>query len=409
MKKRKIIRIIARLNIGGPAIHAILLTAGLNKEKFESILITGAVSASEGDMSYLAQNKGVAPVLINELGREISWKDDLAALWKIFKIIRDEQPDIVHTHTAKAGALGRLVVALVNYGLFFKVKSRNRIKLVHTFHGHVFHSYFGWLKSNIFIFIERFLALITDKIVVISCEQANDISNKYNVCNREKISIVPLGLDLDKYLYNKCDGARFRSEFSIKNDCLLIGLIGRLVPVKNHKMFFDAAKMFAEKFPGVNIKFVVIGDGELRNELDNYAIKLGFKNGIIFAGWREKLEDIYPALDFVALTSFNEGTPVSIIEALASGKAIIATNVGGVPDLMGKFQKTDGNNGKASFFENGILVESGDTLGFVDALNFLIENKSERFALGLRGKAFVESKFNIARLASDIEKLYESI
>lgn len=424
MKRVKILRIIARLNIGGPAIHAILLTANLDKERFESILIAGNISAYEGDMSYLARNKGVNPVFINELGREISWKDDLVALWKIFKIIRLKNPDIVHTHTAKAGTLGRFSVILCN-GLaflkncnnkirrFFLLKSRvkdaKKIKLVHTFHGHVFHSYFGWGKTRIFLLIEKALSRFTDKIITISPEQATDICDNYKIAGRNKISVVSLGLDLNKFLYSKRNGEQFRNEYCLNNELVLIGIVGRLVPIKNHLMFFDAIKIFCKQCPDIIARFIVVGDGELRNELNDYVIKTGIERDVVFAGWHEQLDDIYAALDIVGLTSFNEGTPVSLIESMASGKAVAATNAGGVRDLMGEFQKQLDSNNKVDIYDNGVLVKSGDAQGFADAIEFMVNNKELRYEMGMRGRVFVRDRFNIDRLVKDMEMLYESL
>lgn len=424
MKKIKVIRLIARLNIGGPAIHAILLTKDLNKEKYESILVTGVVGANEGDMSYLAHSEKINPIIVKELGREISWSDDLMALWGIFKIIKNNNPDIVHTHTAKAGTLGRFSVIIYN-GLLpiskLIVKVQNlcgkkplkpppkKIKLIHTFHGHVFHSYFSKISTSIFIIIEKILSCFTDRIITISSDQAEDICNNYHIAPKSKLSVIPLGLDLSKYLNGNIDRNRFRNEWGISDETILVGIIGRLVPIKNHEMFLDSVKTLNIQYPFNKTRFVIIGDGELREYLMNYASKLGIEKDIIFTGWQRDIEVIYASLDLVGLCSLNEGTPVSLIESMAAGKAFITTKVGGVPDLMGNFSKKLDYSNSVSVFNNGISVRSGDTKGFAEALNLLIKDKNLRGELGKNGRAFVKERFQINRLVKDMEKLYESL
>lgn len=409
MERIKVLRIIARLNIGGPAIHTVLLTEGLNKQKFESVLVTGIVNPNEGDMTYLAHDRGINPIVIKELGREISWRDDLTALWKIFQLLRKENPDIVHTHTAKAGTLGRLSVIIYNcLSFIINRSSTRRTKLVHTFHGHVFHDYFNPLKTKIFILIERLLSRFTDRIVAISPKQATDIFGKYRIAPQKKISAISLGLDLNKYLNSNVNGSTFRDKWRISNDTALIGIVGRLVPVKNHKMFLESLKAIKESNPTFDVRFIIVGDGELRRELSNQVITHGLKDGVIFTGWQKKLDVIYASLDVVALTSLNEGTPVSLIEAMAAGKAIVSTRVGGVVDLLGKFHKKI-NSTTIEIYDNGILVESGDVAGFTKALGLLFEDKSLRDKMGTSGREFVKERFNIDRLVNDMEKLYESL
>ncbi|MGB9596699.1 MAG: glycosyltransferase, partial [Candidatus Poribacteria bacterium] len=215
--KIKTIRIIARLNVGGPAIHVTLLNSGLNKEKYESILVSGVVGDNEKDMSYFAYDHGVEPIFINELGRDIGIKNDLVALYKLFKLIKAEKPDIVHTHTAKAGTLGRVSAILA--GVPCKV---------HTFHGHVLHSYFGPLKTKFFIFIEKFLARFTDKIIVISPLQFKELCYDIKIAKPNKFAIIPLGFDLTQFLNSEMYQGKLRKELNIPENTLLVGIVGRL-------------------------------------------------------------------------------------------------------------------------------------------------------------------------------------
>ncbi len=383
-EKLKILRIIARLNVGGPAIHAILLTQALNNERFESILVTGQVGRAEKDMVYLAKEKGVSPVIIPELGRQISPIKDVLALWKIFMLMKREKPDIVHTHTAKAGALGRVAAVLAGVPV-----------RIHTFHGHIFESYFNKFYIVLFLLIERILALFTKFIVVVSQAQKKEIGERYKITGPGKIKVIPLGLELEKlFPINACAG-KLRKELGLGEDVIVVGIVGRLVPVKNHKMFLDAANLLPglleDKF---KIKYLIVGDGEERASLEEYAKKLGLGNDAIFCGWREDMAGIYSDLDIVGLTSFNEGTPVALIEALAAGRPVIATDVGGVADVV-----KDGTN--------GYLVASGDARAFALRLADLVKDTGKRSEFGLNGRRMVREIFSKERLVRDIAGLYE--
>jgi len=382
-KQVKIVRIIARLNIGGPAIHTILLSGSMNKNGYRDVLICGKPGKSEGDMMYLAAENNVVPVIIPELGRDISLMNDIKSYFKLLSIIKKEKPDIVHTHTAKAGTLGRL--AAITGGVPVKI---------HTFHGHVFDGYFGPVKKTMFLLIERFLAIFTDRIVTVSEAVRNEIVDKYKIAKRDKSVVVPLGLDLDKFL--RCEGlkGRFRRKLNIGDEVLLVGIVGRLVPIKNHKMFLDVVKNVLDKKISREIKFVVIGDGELRDSLEEHANRLGIRRSVIFTGWVTELAEAYADLDVVALTSLNEGTPVSLIEAMASAKPVIAVNVGGVCDIV-----QDG--------ESGMLSKPDDAKDFSKKLFTMLEDKDIRTRHGKCGREFVRNRHNRQRLVNDIRKLYE--
>ncbi len=379
----KILRIIARLNVGGPAIHTILLTQALNDGNFKSLLVTGKVSAGEKDMNYLAREKGVEPLVIPELERKISPVKDIVALWKIYSIIRRERPDIVHTHTAKAGALGRTAAILAGVPV-----------RIHTFHGHIFDGYFSGFSAGLFLFIERSLAFFSRYIVVVSEAQKEEITGKYKIAGDEKVKVVPLGLELDNFSSIGPKNGKFRSELGIGNECILIGIIGRLVPVKNHRMFLEACKKLFDMAGCPDTRCIVIGDGEERAGLEGYADKLGIRGKIVFSGWKETMADIYADLDIVALTSLNEGTPVALIEALASGRPVVSTDVGGVKDVV-----EDGIN--------GCLVVSGDATGFAKHLFELAVDPGKRAEFGRNGRRKVLQKYSKDRLVKDIKALYE--
>jgi len=399
-RKIKILRVIARLNIGGPAIHVHLLTEGLDKKKFESILVTGTVSPTEGDMSYLFDSLNNKPVVIPELQREISLWMDLKAfrqiLWRLIK----EKPDIVHTHTAKAGSSCRVAV------LMYNLISRKRIRTVHTFHGHVFDGYFSRAKSLLFVWIERLLAMATDVIIAISETQKKDLSERFRIAPARKINTVELGFDLRPFLGSGVLKGQFRRSYGINDNTILIGIIGRLVAIKNHRMFFKAAKIFLEQHPELATKFVVVGDGELRDELEAYCQQIGLTNYVMFCGWIRNVPLVYADLDILALTSSNEGTPVSIIEAMASSVPVIATDAGGVIDLLGPpggLHKSDG----FEVCERGILCRKNDAQGFTKGLKYLIDGdiqgKQKRL---MRARSFAIERFSDKRLLDDIASLY---
>ncbi len=377
MKKIKIIRIIDRLNIGGPAIHCVLLTAYLDPTQFESKLVMGMVGECEGDMSYLAEKNHIVPLVIPQLGREISFFRDIFTLIKLCILLYREKPDIVHTHKSKAGVLGRLAAILMRVPI-----------IVHTFHGHVFHHYFGKWKTLFFLKIERFFARFTHRIIVISQQQLQEINEKYKVGKREQFSIIPLGFDFSGLEKNCQYSGWLKKAFGISETEIVIGLVGRLTPVKNHQMLLKIAQNMKKNYP--QLRFVIIGDGECRQQLQEEASRLDLKN-IVFTGWIQESAKIYSDLDIVVLTSHNEGTPVTLIEAMFCGKPIIATKVGGVIDLI--------ENGT-----NGFLVQPGNISEFQNSLVALLDSE-KRYQLGQSGKEIAQ-KFAISRLTQDIKNLY---
>lgn len=403
----KIVRIIARLNVGGPARHVVWLTRELQGDDFKSVLLTGTVPAGEEDMNYFAAENGVEPIYIAQMSRELSPKDAIS-LWKIYRILRREKPDIIHTHTAKAGTIGRVAGFVYRWLTWKTLLGKPRpVRLVHTFHGHVFHSYYGASKTKIFLVIERVLARVaTDKIVVISRQQLEEIAGKFRVGKKAKFRVVPLGIDLESFADWQSKRSVLREEIGADDDEILVGLIGRLTEVKNHSLFLQVAEIY-EKNPGsVKLKFVVIGDGHLRESLEQEAEARGVKDTVIFVGNRNDADIFYAGLDIVALTSLNEGTPLSLIEAMASEKPIISTRVGGVADLLGEAVEAAD---EYRICERGISIRSDDQLGFYAGLRRLSDDAELRETLGAEGRIFVENEYGKARLVADIKRLYREL
>jgi glycosyltransferase involved in cell wall biosynthesis len=394
----KIVRIIARLNTGGPAIHTILLTRALDGGRFESRLVTGVVGPNEGDMSYYAQERGVVPRVIPELGRAVTPGDDLRALAQLFKLLRREQPDVIHTHTAKAGLLGRL--AGVAYNVLAALAGVPRARMVHTFHGHVFNGYYGPAVSRILVLAERVLAVVTDRVIAISAQIRDDLVTRYRVCQDRKVSVVSLGLDFSWTEALDDAAGSLRAAHGLPADATLIGIVGRLTDVKNHLLMLEACARLERR----DARLVVIGDGELRPVLEDAARRLGLDGRVVFAGWQRDPARIYADLDIVCLTSKNEGTPVALIEAMAAGRSFVSTRVGGVPDLVigDPIEHAEG----FALFGNGILVPPGDARTLAAAIDYLVARPETRRAMGAVGRAAVRKGFSEERLAQEIEAIY---
>ena len=403
----KVARIIARLNVGGPAKHVVWLTTGLQDAGFDTVLIAGTVPEGEADMSYFAEHAGVSPMYIPEMSREISLKDAVT-IWKLYRFFVRWRPDLIHTHTAKAGSVGRAAGFLYRWLTPGTLVGKPRqCKFVHTYHGHVFHSYYGRLQTKLFLTIERMLAkLATDCLIVVSRQQSLEIGEKFRVGRPGQIKVIPLGLDLDVFADHASRRSRFREELYIHDDAILIGIVGRLTEIKNHKMFLNVVAWLKAIDPACRrqgaIRFIVIGDGSLRDSLEIQKQALGLDADVIFVGSRTDPEYFYPALDVVALTSLNEGTPLTLIEAMANGRPVVATSVGGVVDLLGEVVE----DGPYTVCQRGISVPAGDEAAFVAALSRIIRDRSLRRELGSRGLEFVEINYSKERLFEDMKSLY---
>ncbi|MEW6234422.1 MAG: glycosyltransferase family 4 protein [Candidatus Omnitrophota bacterium] len=378
--KIKVLRIIARLNVGGPAIHVILLTAGLDKEKYETVLVSGVEGPDEGNMYALAEEKGVKPVIVPNLGRELNPIRDILTLWKLYRLIRRERPDIVHTHTAKAGTVGRLAALLAGTPI-----------IVHTFHGHVLHGYFGKAKTAFFRTVERFLARCSSAVIAVSESCRNDLIH-YGIGGEDRVIAIPLGLELERFRRDpEPHRSEVRRELGIPLGAFAVGMIARMVPIKRHEDLFHAIPNVLEKFP--DAYFVNVGDGELKPQLVALAQQLGIANRCLFPGFREDQERIYAAMDLTVLTSANEGLPVAVIESLSSGTPVVATRVGGVPELV-----RDG--------ETGYIVEPGNPDSIAEGLLKAIADPAKTAAMGRLAQEETIRKYSIQRLIRDIEEFY---
>ncbi|MGD9629731.1 MAG: glycosyltransferase [Pyrinomonadaceae bacterium] len=400
----KVVRIIARLNVGGPARHVVWLTEAMQGNGYETTLIAGRVPEGEEDMAYFASERGVEPLYVQEMSRELSPKDAVS-LFKVLRAIRREKPDIIHTHTAKAGTVGRTAAFIYRWFTWGSLIGRPRkVRVIHTFHGHVFHSYYGVLRTRVFVLIEKILArAATDKIVVITGQQFREICEGTGVGRREQFEVIPLGIDLADLAPNGGKREEFRREIAADGQTFVVGFVGRLTEIKNIPLLLESAKIVLDSEGVPAVRFVIIGDGHLRAALRSTAAELGIQASVNFVGNRDDLDRVYSGLDCVALTSLNEGTPLSLIEAMAAGKPVIATSVGGVVDLLG--DAVEDLQG-FTLCERGISVRSGDAAGFAKGLIYLAKNERLRLDLGAAGREFANQVYGKERLIEDIKSLY---
>lgn len=385
MRKIRVLRIINRFNIGGPTYNATFLTAFLG-EDYETLLVGGLPEKGESDSLYILDKYDVKPILIKEMKREPSPKNDLAALKKLKALIREFNPDIVHTHASKAGALGRKAASACKVPV-----------IVHTFHGHVFHSYFGKLKTTVFKNIERNLAKKSTAIVAISDIQKKELSSEFKICKNEKINVVPLGFDLEPFKMKRMSFRdKVRTKYRLEEDVVAVAIVGRLAPIKNHKMFLDVVEKIQ---PDVNslVKYFIVGDGDEREWIAERVVALKEKGvEVEMTSWIEDIGEFNAGMDIVCLTSKNEGTPVSLIEAQAGGIPVLSTNVGGVKDIV-----DEGNT--------GYVVEKDNTEEFAKKLLELVNNKEKRTFMSQNGWNFVKDKFHYTTLVRNVDELYKRL
>jgi glycosyltransferase involved in cell wall biosynthesis len=387
----RIARVITRLNIGGPSVQALDLCRELASRGIETCLIHGRLANGEGDITDWEPIAAARATYVEHLVRPVSPLSDLKALWTIYKTLLEWRPHVIHTHMAKAGALGRL--AGLVYNLTPGVKPRAR--LVHTYHGHVFDGYFTSSTTRVFVAIERWLAKRTDLLIAISPRVLGDLRDTYAIARPPQLKLVPLGFNFDRLAsLSDEDRASARARLQIPEDAFVVGTVGRLTAIKNQALFLETARRLSEKCK--RYVFLIAGDGELRGALEAQAGFAGLNGNARFLGWRRDLNVVYAAMDAFMLTSLNEGTPVSLIEAMASGVAVVATDVGGVRDVI-------------SSPDDGVLVPADDPAALVAAVKALAADPARRRAVAARGRETVLHRFDGARLVDEIANAYSGV
>ena len=386
----RVLRIITRLNIGGPSIQAIALSERMRARGFDTRLLHGRLGAGEGDMQYLLTAPGIARRMAS-LRRDIAPFHDVVALGQVLDALRDLRPHIVHTHMAKAGTIGRVATAIYN-----RTAGRDaRARVVHTYHGHVLEGYFSAAKTRAFLGIERALARVTDRIVAISPRIRKELLDDYQIGRPDQYHVVPLGFDLDRLTaIGEADRHAARSTLGIPAEAAVVSTAGRLTAIKRYDLFLDTARLVADRQP--HAIFLVAGDGELRSALEQQARANGIADRVRFLGWRRDLDSLYAASDVFLLTSRNEGTPVALIESLAAGVPGVSTDVGGVRDVIDSDRV-------------GLLAPFGDARALADQVHALLADPERRRRIGEAGRQAVSSRYGLDRLIDDVERLYREL
>lgn len=387
----RILRIINRFNLGGPTYNAAYLTRYLDSS-FETVLVGGPREDGEASSEFILDEMGVQYETIPEMKRSIDPLKDRSAYKRIRGLIRDLKPDIVHTHASKAGAIGRNAAFKEGVPLIF-----------HTFHGHVFHSYFGKWRTRFYKAIEQRLARKSTRLIALSEEQKKELTEKHRIAGPEKVEVLPLGFDLARFREGMEEKrARFRERWGIAQHEKTIGIVGRLVPVKGHELFIEAFAALKARNDRP-VKAFIIGDGPSRGRLMEQARRSGLRVAgpedrdpeaeLFFTSWIKAIDEVWAGMDIATLTSFNEGTPVSLIEAQAAERPVVSTRVGGISSIV----EHEGS---------GILLEERDPEVFCSAWEKLLNDESLRLEWGRKGWRSVRDRFSVERLCRDMEALY---
>jgi glycosyltransferase involved in cell wall biosynthesis len=393
----KVLRILNRLNVGGPTYNVAYLSKYL-PDNFETKVLAGYNELHEANSGYILDNLGVQYSYVPNMYRNIHPKNDFKAYQFIIKQLKVFSPDIVHTHAAKAGALGRLAA---------RRAMGNKVKILHTYHGNVFDGYFSPLKAKIFVEIEKYLCRLSDAIVSVSEIQKHELVEKYKITTADKVHVIPLGFHLDKFYVNReLNRKIFREYYKLNDETVAITITGRIAPVKNLHFFIDVMRHVKNNLAGEQfIKIFIVGNGESFEEIvlyakqNNFTVCLphetNFNAEIILTSWRKDIDVINAGSDVVSLTSINEGTPVSIIEAMASSKAVICTDVGGVKEIV-------------TNDTTGFVCETNVSL-FAKKLLLLIKSSEKRNEFSLRAEKLVKEKYSYSRLVNDTTNLYNRL
>lgn len=381
-RKIRVLRVITRMNVGGPSLQVGVLCRDLGPRGYETVLVDGRLKDGEKDMGYLLDGCEIERIELATLVNEISPLRDLASLCRIYRIARRFRPDVIHTHHAKAGGLGRVA------GWLARVPVR-----IHTFHGHIFRGHFSPFKAKCYVFAEKLLAKISTKIVAISELQKNDLVGEFGVCAPQDVEVVRLGFDLERFVHADRNEGFLHAVLNLPENIRLVGIVGRLTHVKNHRLFIAAAERLAQVKELEDVRFVIVGDGELAPELAATVEAKGLTGRVLFHPTVREVERVFADLDVLALCSHSEGTPVTVIEAMASGTPVVATRVGGVPDVVAA--------------DAGLLVAPGNPEKLAAAIRATLMRPADELARQVRAAGdFVERNFSKDRLVADLDRLY---
>jgi glycosyltransferase involved in cell wall biosynthesis len=375
----KILRMVTSLRVSGPALQAILLSAKFNDDHHETLLVAGDTHDDADSMMDVARAYGVTPIVIPQIRRSFNVFSQLQGLVTLYRLMKAEKPDVVHTHLTTAGFWGRLVARLAGVPV-----------IVHTLHEHPFKGYYRSAQTAMFVLLERLMARFTHSLITLSERLRRELVESYQITRKSAITVLPLGFDLSPFSAMPRKQGTFRKAWDIPQDAPLVGIIGRLIPVKNHVLFLQAAAQLVQTLP--DVRFAIIGDGDLRDDLTAQVRQLHLESHVLFTGWQTDMAHIYSDLDVLALSSLNEGTPVPIIEALAAGCPVVATDVGGVADLL--------DNGAL-----GSLVPSEDAGALAIALREVLQHPPTMD----KARYSMLNRYGIERLVMDLDSLYRGL
>lgn len=381
--KIRVLRILNRFNVGGPVWNVALLTKYL-PDTYETKLVGGKAGAHEGDAEEILSILQIKATIIPSISREVSFVQDIKACIELRKVIRNFQPNIVHTHTSKAGFLGRIAALTLGVPI-----------IVHTYHGHVFEGYFSSAKSKIIQIIERFLARKSTAIIAISETQKKALVYQFKIAPSDKTHVIPLGFDLERFYPSDEKRKQARANYSLTEETIAVGIVGRLTAIKNHQLFLRAAKITLSK-TNLTYRFFIVGDGENLEDLKNLSKEFGISSKVEFTSWIHSMEQFYPAMDLVCLTSINEGTPVTMIEAQASGVPVISTKVGGVENTM-------------IHGLTGLLLSSFDPKELAEKIEHLASHPAQRNQMSKNAHTFVREEFCYLALIKNMDNLYKKL
>ncbi len=382
MQKPKVLHIITRLDKGGSAENTFLTITGLDQTNYDITLMSGPVDNPEQERGRQIEDHGIKYKYVPELVRNLHIINDLKTLFKTYGFLRREGFDIVHTHTSKAGLLGRLAARIAKVPI-----------IIHKPHGHVFFGYFGRLKTKIFILLEKIASHAADKIITLTNREKDDYI-KYRIAPEDKFTVIYSGVELNNFKEStSSEIQKCKNELGIPENSYIVGTAGRLVPVKGPEFLIEAAKLIILKYP--NTFFIFAGDGYLRQNLEKQALELGIENNIIFTGWRDDVAKVVSIYDIFVLSSLNEGMGRVLVEAMALGKPIVASDIGGIPDLV-----THGRN--------GFLVTPKNPEQLANYIQILLEDKEKREKMGQAGK---ETAVNFSKeiMVERITELYKEL
>jgi glycosyltransferase involved in cell wall biosynthesis len=375
----RIVFIISRLSVGSPAMHAALLTQRFGPPGYEGTLMCGEVETDGGDMAYFAEAHHVKPVYVRGMAGSLNPFSNVLVIWRLYRLLRQIKPDVVHTHMARAGFVGRVSAWLAGVPV-----------IVHTFHGVAFSDQHNSISTRLFIFLERIAASMSDTIITLTQSLRHELAETYGVARQARMTILPLGLDLESFTHIIRKQGDFRKQWQIPADAPLIGIVGRLAPIKNHDLFLQAAALVKAQVPDAH--FVIVGDGETRTDVEAQVNALKLRDSTTFTGWQRDLLPLYSDLDVLVNSSISEGTPTPIIEALAAGCPVVATGVGGVPDMLDHGQL-------------GMLALPGNPVSLADTILLALRNPPD----GAHAREIILNRYSIDRLVRDLDSLYHGL